>query len=392
MKQNVFRRIGMAILATLLGSSGLTAQTSGQAPYLLPATTLNNGETGPVKIPAVMDSEVMQAGCASCNSFPPDFMPPRPGDDGCGGGCVAGGACKPCTSDSWCGRLYCCFYNALCCADPCYEPRWVAGANAALFLDSTRPQGMTRVRWDSGRGMMFPDRNEYFWARAGGGGKGPKVVPNKLNYNDLSIYNEAGTERFSAFVVTPYRSYDGTPTGSGAGFGDVQLGTKSLLLDTEIVQISLQFTTFLPSASPKTGAGVGHVSLEPALLMSVKLHEDTYLQTQIGEWIPLGGDPSVSGALLDYRVSLNHVLCRPWEESQLIGTLEFTGVSFQDGAYTDPTTGLLVKSGGGNYFNLGPGVRWVISRSCDFGFGTQFAVTKDHFANQLYRTEMRFKF
>ncbi len=374
-----------ALLASLLAAPALMADS----PYLLPSTTL----TGEAKAGPMTDPAVQQAsGCASCGALPPDYLPPRPGDDGCGGGCVAGGHCKPCVADSWCGRLNCMFYNALCCSDPCYEPHWVAAANNALFLDGARPQGMTRLRWDNGRGMVFPDRNEYFWARSGGGGKGPAITPRRLNYNALSMYNEFGAERFSGFVVTPYRTYDTVGQGGGSGMGDIQVGTKSLLLDTEIVQISLQFTTYIPAGPAMKGAGTGHVSLEPALLMSVKLHEDTYFQGQIGEWIPLGGDPAVGGGLLDYRFALNHVICRPWEESQLIGSLEFTGIAFQDGGFTDPATGLVRKSNGGSYFNLGPSVRWVLSRNCDFGFGVQFATTQEHFAQQLYRTEMRFRF
>lgn len=407
-KQIVFRRMGMAILATLLGSAGLTAQTPGQAPFLLPAAT-RNAEAG--NFPVIMDGELFQASgssCSSCGGLPGEYLAPRPGDDGCGSGCVAGGACKPCVSDTWCGRLNCCLYNALCCTDPCYEPHWIPAANSALFVDHARPQAMTRIRWDSGRGLVRPDRNEYFWPRVGrgnrgnqllallpaafqNGGRGPSNLPNRLNYDDLSMHVEAGVDRFSAFVVTPYRSWQGDPSGGGSGFGDIQIGTKSLLIDTEIVQLTLQFVTYIPTGTPPKGTGTGHVSLEPSLLASVKLHEDTYLQTQIGEWIPTGGDPAVSGALLNYRFALNHVLCRPWEESQLIGALEVTGYWFQDGQYTDPATGALMGSNG-NAFNIGPSVRYVLSRNCDFGFGVQFAVTEQHFAQQLYRTEMRFKF
>lgn len=379
------RPFGVALLAGLLGASALTAETP---PYLLPATTLG-GET---KSLSIVDPAVRQASdCASCGALPPDYLPPRPGDDGCGGGCVAGGHCKPCVADTWCGRLNCMFYNALCCSDPCYEPHFVAAANGAMFLDGARPQNQTRLRWDAGHNLTLPDRNEYFWGRVGG--KGPAVAPRRLNYHQLSMINEFGADKFSGFVVTPFRAYKGDdPDTNGSGMGDIQIGTKSLLLDTEIVQISLQFTTYIAAGNAREGAGTGHTSLEPALLTSIKLHEDTYLQTQFGEWIPIAGDDVVGGALFDYRFALSHVMCRPWTESQLIGTLEATGLFFHDGGFTDPATGLVRSSGGENYLSIGPGVRWVLSRNCDFGFGAQFAVTKNHLAEQLYRTEMRFRF
>ena len=48
--------------------------------------------------------------------------------------------------------------------------------------------------------------------------------------------------------------------------------------------------------------------------------------------------------------------------------------------------------GGVTYFTVGPGLRFSVCNKVDFGFGVQFAVTNDHFANQLYRTELRWRF
>ena len=125
------------------------------------------------------------------------------------------------------------------------------------------------------------------------------------------------------------------------------------------------------------------MSLEPGLILSAKLTPDTYFQGQIGEWIPIGGDTGGSGAIFNYRAALNHVIARPFVDSQFIATLEMVGYCFQDGTYTDPAIVPLsdasyVKSSGGNYVSVGPGVRWVMSQKCDFGFGVQWAVTENH--------------
>src|SRR5438874_2183956 len=69
-------------------------------------------------------------------------------------------------------RFFCAFHNALCCPDPCYEPRWVPTANAALFVDFARPATLTRLRWDSGVNLIQPDRSEFFWAAQGRKGPG----------------------------------------------------------------------------------------------------------------------------------------------------------------------------------------------------------------------------
>jgi hypothetical protein len=342
--------------------------------------------------PARTDSGVIQAsGCSSCGTASDAPLPPRNGDC-CGGDCVPGGTgCVPCDAQGGFGGLYCHIYNALCCKDPCYEPRWVAGANAAFFVDGARPVTQTRLRWDSGRNLVLPDRNEYFWARIGG--RGPGNVERRVNYNELSIYQEAATERFSAFVVMPYRALSTQDNGSASGFGDMIVGTKSLLLDTEVVQLSLQFSTYIPISSTSKGISTGNVALEPSLLIAIKLLPETYFQGQIGEWIPLGGDSDYAGALMRYSFSFNHVLARPWADSQLIATLEFNGFCFQDGLFTDPATGIPVSSSNAtNYFGVGPGFRWVISKDCDLGVGMNFATTKQHFADQVYRSEFRFRF
>ena len=78
------------------------------------------------------------------------------------------------------------------------------------------------------------------------------------------------------------------------------------------------------------------MSLEPALILAAKLTPDTYFQGQIAEWIPIGGDTEGAGAIFNYRASLNHVIARPFVDSQFIATLEMVGYCFQDGTFTDP--------------------------------------------------------
>src|SRR5262249_49932089 len=139
-------------------------------------------------------------------------------------------------------------------------------------------------------------------------------------------------------VDIPYRSLDPEdPTyAHAAGFADMIIGTKALFFDCELLQMAFVFKTYIPVGNFTKGIGTAHVSLEPSLLMALKLTPDTYLQAQLAEWIPLGGDPNYSGAILHYHISLNQVLWRILPDVPLIGTLEFNGYSFQDGQFTDP--------------------------------------------------------
>jgi hypothetical protein len=302
-----------------------------------------------------------------------------------------------CEGETAVGRFLCGVYECICCPDPCYDPSWLAVADAAFFVEAARPVSQMRFRWDHGHHLIFPDRAEFFWARADGKGKGPKPNPpflaaGSVDYHVLSLYTETAVGGFSVFTETPYRSLDPDFAPHGAGFGDLSFGTKSLLFDCELLQITFQFRTFLPTGNPRKGLGTGHVTLEPSLIVAVNLAPDWYFQGQLAEWIPLGGDPNYAGAVLHYHTSLNRVLSRPLPDVQLIGTLEFSGYSFQDGAFTDPTFGPFQQASGATYLYSGPGLRLVVCDKIDFGVGTHFALTADHFAEQLYRVEFRWRF
>jgi hypothetical protein len=299
-------------------------------------------------------------------------------------------------------RFFCAFHNALCCPDPCYEPRWIPTANAALFVDTARPATMTRLRWDAGRNLIQPDRSEYFWAAQGRKGPGTLTGGRVANpetgvkYDELHLYQEVATGRFSFWINMPYRSLNGDVTGGAGGFGDLSLGTKTVMIDSELMVWTFQFATYIPTGNPSTGIGVGHVSLEPSLLGYVKLYPDTYWQTQLSYWIPISSTSTdvgqFAGGVLHYHNSLNHVIWRPLADTCLIGTLECVGYTFTAGKVTDPVTGFTSSANNQTYFTVGPGLRWSICDKLDVGFGVQFAVTNPHFADQLYRTELRWRY
>jgi hypothetical protein len=384
-------------------SSAAQAAKANMATEVVPA-----GESA-----APMDSSLVPATCPSCGGVilgGAHGHPPMFGAAVCpSGGCLPGRKPSyPLPADSFLGRFFGNIYQALCCPDPCYQPRWIPEANAAYFLDYARPQTLTRLRVDYGNDFQLPDRSEYFWSRSDGKGRGPtfpkfgtktpagktpaRPVPKGfygLNYGQLSLYQEMAANRASFFIEIPYRSVGPYSASGHAGFSDMNLGTKSLLLDTELLQLTFQFKTYLPIGSSTTGLGTGHVSLEPSLLSTLRLAPSTYLQGQLSEWIPLGGDPGFQGAMIHYHTSLNQVLCRVTPDSPLIGTLEFNGWTFQDGGYTSPVTGKPQRATGDSYFSVGPGLRMVICTNVDFGVGVAFALSDPHWEAQLYRFELR---
>jgi len=244
--------------------------------------------------------------------------------------------------------------------------------------------------------MVYPDRAEYFWARADGSSMGPHAeapwrAVRSLDYHDLSLYTEASSGKFSFFINQLYRSVYPSDAGHGAGFAPMDLGTKTLLFDCELLQVAFQFRTFLPIGNARKGTSNGHVSLEPSLIVGLLLSPETYLQGQLSEWIPLGGDRDYAGALFHYHVGINRILVCLLPDVPVIGTVELNGWSFQDGAYTDPVFGMQ-RASGETYLSLGPGIRASICDKVDFGVGAAFSLTADHFADQLIRSEFRFRY
>ncbi len=176
-----------------------------------------------------------------------------------------------------------------------------------------------------------------------------------------------------------------------SGFSDVTVGTKSMLLDCELMQLTFQFKTFIPAGSASSGLGTGHVSLEPSLLYTIKLCTDTYMQGQTAYWIALPGDPGFKGTIIHNHFSFNRALCRPCSKILVVGTLEFNEWSVLNGSVTDVATGV-ASSARATIVSAGPGVRVFLCDKFDVGAGTAFSLTGDHWADQLVRAEFRWRF
>ena len=351
----------------------------------------------------VTDPHVEQAGCASCGrgllGGPGDFYMGPGSTDPCAGGCVPGRRRCDCCFDqsTYVGRILGGLYDCICCPDPCYEPHWVAAADVAFFQDSARPVTQMRLRWDTGWDMLTPDRAEYFWAREKGP-LGPNAVARFLNYRELTMYTEGAIDKIGVFVEQTYREVglhaspiSPTPDTTFSGFGDLNIGTKTLLLDCDLMQFAFQFKTFIPVGSAGKGLGTGHVSLEPAFLMTLHLAPDTYLQMEAAYWIPVGGDSLYQGNVFHSHIAVNQVLWRLCRDVVLVGTMEFNEWSIINGNFTDPGTGNPVRARD-TIFSLGPGARFVICDRIDLGAGTAFAVTGDRWAEELVRAEFRWRF
>jgi hypothetical protein len=373
-------------------------------------------EGPPAELPRP-DPAVVQAGCSTCGSGLLGAPSGHGGCASCGDGCYPGRNNDYCCCDceGWFGRVFCSLYECVCCPDPCYEPRWLPVADSAFFLDAARPVTQMRLRWDSAFDVKHPDRAEYFWPRqrtdpsqlGGGIGKGPTGIARTVDYQELSLYTEAAAGAFGLSVEVPYRHLEPEPSGlpagtvkGASGFADMNIATKAMLIDCELLQLTFQFKTFIPTGNFTRGLGTGHVSLEPSLLFNIKLTPDWYVQGQLAYWIPLGGDPGYQGNIFHSHLSLNHILARPIPGLVFVGVLEFNEWSVLGGQYT--ASDFLVISGGrptpvavdaeSTVFSMGPGIRMFCCDKVDIGVGTAFAFTGARWAEEIIRAEFRWRF
>jgi hypothetical protein len=371
----------------------------------------NPEPTAPNPDPAVGpkgDAQVEQTACASCGGFhgAADGGALHDSMGGCASGtCIPGRqACypPPHDSDSICGAFLANLYQCLCCPDPCYQPHWEPAANASFFADYARPRTVTRIRYDNLNDMRTPDRNQFFMQNV-------NVSPTRMGGNkftpgarlqQVSLYQEVAGEKGSLFINVPYNQVNSNWQPTQAGFGDLNFGIKSMMFDCEMLQLAFQFRTYMPTGTSMNNLGTGHISLDPSILASLKLTPTTYLQSQLGNFIPIGFGGStgkqLAGGVLYWFSSLNQVLWYATPNSPLIATLEMDLWGFQNGGYTQAVnsggTPFVVQHSGVSYFNIGPGLRQVICDRMDIGAAITFATTTPHWAEPWFRFEARFLF
>lgn len=405
------------LMALLLAGAAATPHAWGQVPALMPSMA----EGGPAPLPELptADPQLKQTtGCAGCDSGLGGML--QGGCASCGG---CGSQCIPGRKPCCCGwgsegqtavhRFLSGVCECICCPDPCYEGYWTPIQDSAFFAASPRPITQMRLRWDNAWNFTFPDRAEYFWAaqRAPGGAvappppqvpgartsspKGVSPPQREIDFAQFSWYTEIAVGRFSAFIDVPYREVNSVGgIADFSGFSDLSFGTKSLIVDCPLAQLAMQFKVITPTGQASHGLGTGHVSLEPSLLLGIRLARDTYLQTQWAYWIPIGGDQIYAGDIFHYHVSLNQVLWRPLSRVEFVGVFEFGGYSVLDGAYSLPAAngGAIPQRARTHIFNAGPGFRCFICDIIDFGVGSAFATTDSNFGDQWIRAEFRWRF
>ena len=269
--------------------------------------------------------------------------------------------------------------------------------NSLFEMDSAQPVSVIRLRFDSAYDLEKPDRAEYFWGQTMKG-NGPALNERSVDYQDFNYYMETALAdgALAMFSEVPIRVLEPSVNDNTTGLADIIVGVKTVLIDHDECQVSTIFKTYIPSGLARRGLGTGHTSLEPGVLGRLQLDEQTWLHGELKFWFPIAGDPVFSGPVLRYGAGLSHVWCEWNTDSKsrykaVIPTLEFVGWAVVDGKETEPN-GKLHAPDPGLILNIQPGVRILCGQNKDIGFSSAFAVTNDHWYDELFRFEFRWFF
>ncbi|MCA9185280.1 MAG: hypothetical protein R3E01_28430 [Pirellulaceae bacterium] len=268
-------------------------------------------------------------------------------------------------------------------------------AGVSLFeMDSAETMNQFRFRFAATYNHETPDMAEYFWARTGG--RGPGLAESGVDYQEVRLMMETGGPRLSVQTEIPIRILDPENNDNTAGLSDMTVTTKTVLIQGERLQLTQIFRNYFNTGDVPKGLGTGHVSLEPGLLLRSRLGPRTTLHGELKYWIPLGGDPTVSGQILRYGLGVSRVW-REHDDHAVVPTLEFVAFSVLDGQKTvidSLGNAVRLDVDGATIVNIYPGIWFVSERhgKTDLGLGTGFSITDVRQYQQVLRLDLRFRF
>lgn len=309
---------------------------------------------------------------------------------GCGHGCGCGGSSGSCSGKgTWYG---------LGDAKPCADGGGGIGHERVMFalfdIENSQPESDLKMQFNAVYHEKDPDRAEFFWSEIGV--LGPKLPEPFVDWQSVNTSLElASGKSFSVTTEIPLELLDPVNNPNTAGLGDLQIKTKTVLLNGNSWQITQYMDIYTPTGDSMKGLGTGHVSLEPGFLFQYKWSPETYLHGELRYWFPIGGDPIFGGQVLRYGFGISHLLYEN-DTFAAIPTLEFVGWTVFDGMQSSPL-GIPQMVDTMGIFNIEPGIRFASDTGgdlgvIDWGFHASFAVTQNRWFNASLMAEIRFLF
>ncbi|MCA9129537.1 MAG: hypothetical protein KDB22_20765 [Planctomycetales bacterium] len=295
------------------------------------------------------------------------------------------------------------------------------GGGIGGYVESAIVRNQIRFRFDAAYGNNKPDRAEYFYAKCGcfrvlgadpaapgpAPASGPVLIETNVDYQIFQADVEfLLTENLSVIFAAPVRLINPEVNANTGGIGDLQAGFKCALWTTPEDVLTMQLRTYIPTGIAERGLGTNHVSLEPAFLLMHRLSDRLTLESEIKDWIAIGGSSAdgtgfagetrFAGNVLSYGVGLGYDLLNDGKQ-RVTPVIEAVGWTILDGlssSSTDGTLGtlLLEKVDGDTIINLKAGARISDSSlgSLYAGWGT--ALSKEEWYDNILRVEYRYGF
>jgi hypothetical protein len=283
------------------------------------------------------------------------------------------------------------------------------------YITDATIESLVRVRFDTGFGNNIPDRSEFFYAQCGcnsSGAPGPGApgagdLVTDLNFQQLIIEPQyAPNDRVAVFASVPVR-FVHPQTFLGAtfrpplpntfvdqsGLGDLRAGVKAAIVSTDVTTLTAQIQGYFKTGDAKKGLGTNHSSIETALLWYQNLSDRVAIESQFGDWHPIGGSSaggsSYTGDVLFYGigpslelVNTGHLIFGPVIE--LVGWHVLGGLQ--------QAAGTLGPADGTNIVNLKFGARTRIDRRHSIYVGYGRALTDAVWYSDIVRFEYLYSF
>jgi hypothetical protein len=282
------------------------------------------------------------------------------------------------------------------------------------YIDTALVRTQARFRFDAAYDFNRADRAEFFyttWDLFGGENPSPPGVPEPdIDRQSLSLYFEhafGNDEDISLFVDLPVIFSDPLFNSNDQGIGDLQVGLKLSLIENRCSQLTFQLKNYIPTAdNTNRWLGAGHYSIEPGLLYFRDLGNGLTLETEIRDWISIGGavnpnnGKNYAGNVLRYGLGVGYLLgcvgghkVTPIVETVGWTVLDGQVFEFNDSQIDpdDPTAGRIGPRSavGDTIVNIKLGTRFENSTGGSIYAGYGRSLTGDRWYRDIFRLELR---
>ena len=276
------------------------------------------------------------------------------------------------------------------------------GESNVGWIDSALIGNQVRFRYDARWHNPTPDRAEFITGRNKQffdgfeiSGRGFEVPESNIDMFEGITYVEwAFTPRISAFMEMPVRYIRPNENPTAFGGGDFNIGFKFAYFALPDQVQTFQLRLIFPTGSDGHGLGTGHTVIEPSLLLWQKLSENFTLESELRNWIPVGG-LNYSGYTLRYALGLSYDLYQGETFSvkpvtELIGWSTLRGLQ-SDFIDTLPTS-QVTSSAQSTVIESAWGLRGTVWGNCDWYTGYSFALTSTTWFEHNLRAELRWRY